>query len=742
MKKTNKIIIGLTPILGVISLSVHGYVIYKSIKVSKEAQHVLQERILKDELISRIEQDKRFTKNAVNDFKELLLKHTWEYVNDEFDNYTALYRQIILFYKDLDNFKNSPNYIYATNQNDFDELLKDKNNYWNNETKQINKLFEINSWFVSLKEAKDNLNGNILDIQKNHFIEKLNQYRFYLNENLFNELNNEIKDASNLESLKNIDNKLLNINIGTSNWIINFVNNEMNVFKDSKAYEKLSQENKTIYNSIIDEYNDIYDESFLIKKQLLPNELIELRTQFMENISLFINDNIDEEPNGNWEEKYSNIVNKYNVAKEKINEFKTQNYYVDHYINELENHFNKIRNSVLSEEEIQSAMNKIDEILLNSNEFKQEVDNLPINYKPNYILNAIPQLHINTLNEWVAPFNSNFKMKLSMTNINDGKEYDLKHFYKHNILIRYRFGLADILSVDNSNIDWEKGLITLNYPFNFAGRQQLRLFVRYNHDIDNSISLNNPINFNGFKPSEDNIIPNSLNDFPILSIDNNVYRNEQATNIISLNQVIDANWASVWGNKISDNSAILYRDILQIMFLKMFKNANFENNNFEILDDAFTRIFDENGSYTYEINTKVLNELSNYKFVSLGGSFLDTTLRSSAYANAFNLQVNDLIKIEFSLNSSQGNEKPALLNNNQGDLSAISGDYNRVGNFPYLANFSGVFSMKLYVNNQLKLSTDTSTNNNMRSLPIFVVWKSGSEVIWYSARQREGIGGN
>ncbi|WP_218675887.1 hypothetical protein, partial [Mycoplasmopsis anatis] len=137
-------------------------------------------------------------------------------------------------------------------------------------------------------------------------------------------------------------------------------------------------------------------------------------------------------------------------------------------------------------------------------------------------------------------------------------------------------------------------------------------------------------------------------------------------------------------------------------------------------------------------NAIAKENLTNYKFTSLGGSFFDTVLNSTTYSNKFTLNQNDKVSFVFTFNSN--NTKPKILNSNQGDLSTIGKEYNIIGRYPFLANFQGIFNFKIYINDSLKLNITNTDANQLQSIPLFVIWKTENEVKFYTSSTRASIG--
>ncbi|MBW0594964.1 hypothetical protein MALH04_00738 [Mycoplasma anatis] len=565
----------------------------------------------------------------------------------------------------------------------------------------------LNNWKTELKQSVVS-NG----IFSNEMIKKI---EFLIDSSTNNQelelfkskLNNiQMLNAELLDILRNIS------TIKTTDKFNNATDESKQQFIQRESLKEVIYENERI--KLFDSLDLVIDELTKLKNNLV-------------NIETILIEKTEDNQNNNNE-----LKNKIDELKVKLEQLSNQNYYVENFTNDL-----------LEIETKKGTIEQLNNLDLLIQNFVNEVNDLPTNYKNLSLVHTIINLDKSSSSKYYLKPNQDIKIKIQV-NYNN-KLYDLKYLKTHNILISYRFGLASDRSksfqtLDSSKIDWFNGIITLNSA---SFESELRLDVAYNQDEDNSVSTrsNNIIRFDKDDRVEKPIVTNTNSIGNYDFIKNSRLINKYGSSITDAQKVLDSNWNTQLGTTILDNKNISYSDAMWIMFLKLFNNANFINkpSYFNVDSEEFINVFDKNGSFSYRFNAIAKENLTNYKFTSLGGSFFDTVLNSSEYNNKFNLNKDDKISFIFTFNSNK--QTPSILNNNQGDLSAVGSEYNIVGKYPFLANFEGTFNFKILINDSLKLNVNNTDRNQLQSVPIFVIRKTNdNEINFYTSSSKASIG--
>lgn len=570
-------------------------------------------------------------------------------------------------------------------------------------------------------------------------IEKLQEYKEQSKENvknknifseeMLNKINSiiEVKNStSDVEEVLNgvMEIEKLNGNIKNSMEYINQI-------KNSEKYKNATEESKLSFDNKVKKYDEIYENNkiksfetiqLVIEKQ---KELILSWTNIEEILRNKESNNTSENTDNSDE-----INTKTNLIKEKITNYRAQNYYVDNFENKL---------TELSTSN-QVTMEDLTKLEGQIETFINDVKSLPTNYKNQIILTFTPLgLEKKYSGEYYLKEGQTVTLKVEM--LYNNRTYSLRYFKSHNILIRYRFYVDAFKdswsSVESNQINWENSTITLipdKYNSTFGG------VVRYNQDENNSAATKQVIKFTKDDRVQNNEVTDtkSIKNYDI--IQNKHLSNTHTSNRTEVQNILSSYYNNSYSLTVLDSKNITYRDAMWIMFLNLFNSANFENKSdkFNIESEQFNQVFDQNGSFIYEINAVSKQNLTDYKFTSLGGSFFDMVLTSTSYNNKFNIGVNDKIKFIFSYTSN--GQTPTIINSNQGDLSGVGSNYNIVGKYPFLMNIEGVFNFKIYINDNLKMNVSNTDANQLQSIPIFVLRKTDTEVIIYTTSSKASIG--
>lgn len=577
---------------------------------------------------------------------------------------------------------------------------------------------------LNIEDTLEDTDEDILNNKKKELKEAVISDGIFTNE-MIKKLEFLIESVTNYQELEMFKNKLSSIQT-LNKELLNILKN-ISIIKTTDKFNNATDESKEEFIQR-ESLKDVSYENQKIKLfnslDTVIDELTKLKNNLTD-IETILIPKTDDNQNNDYE-----LKNKIDELKIRLEELSNQNYYVENFKNQLfEYETNK--NSIQDLNMLEASIN----------EFINEVKTIPTNYKNISLVATVVNLDKIDNIYYLKP-GQDIKIKVQISYNN--KTYDLRYLKTHNILFRYKFGLASDLSksfesLPENKIDWFNGIITLNTS---TFESELRIVLRYNQDENNSVGLkpNNIIRFTKDERVEKAEVKNSNSIENYDFISNLRLTNSYTGSINEIQKVLDSFWNNSIGKTVLDNKNISYSDGMWIMFLKLFNNANFINkpNDFTAYSEEFIKTFDDKGSFSYRFNAVANRNLTDYKFTSLGGSFFDTVLNSRTYSNKFTLNQNDKVSFVFTFNSN--NTKPNILNSNQGDLSTIGKEYNIIGRYPFLANFQGIFNFKIYINDSLKLNITNTDANQLQSIPLFVIWKTENEVKFYTSSTRASIG--
>lgn len=677
-----------------------------------------------------------------NDLNQLNIKNTrlkeFSEFNDKLIVFESKINDFIDRYNVLNNVKSTE--LYNNAPADKKQKFEEKLNLFSNLLS--NSLLNIFTDFdTTLSELSKIIseNSELEKVLEKNEIEKLEEYKEQAKENvknknifseeMLNKIISIIEDKNSTSEIEEVLNNVLEIEKMNEN--IKNSMEQINQIKNSEKYKNATEESKLSFENKVKKYDEIYENNkiksfetiqLVIEKQ---KELISTWTNIEEILKKQESNNTSENTNNSEQ-----INTKINLIKEKITNYRAQNYYVDNFESKL---------TELSASN-QVTMEDLTKLEGEIETFINDVKSLPTNYNNLISLTFTPlELEKKYSGEYYLKEGQTVTLKVEM--LYNNRTYSLRYFKSHNILIRYRFYVDarkdSWSSVESNQINWENSTITLipdKYNSTFGG------VVRYNQDIDNSIATKQVIKFTKDDRVQDNAVtdPKSIKNYDI--IQNKHLSNTHTSNRTEVQNILSSYYNNSYSSTVLDSKNITYRDAMWIMFLNLFNSANFENKSdkFNIESEQFNQVFDQNGSFIYEINAISKQNLTDYKFTSLGGSFFDMILTSTSYNNKFNIGVNDKIKFIFSYTSN--GQTPTIINSNQGDLSAVGSNYNIVGKYPFLMNIEGVFNFKIYINDNLKMNVSNTDANQLQSIPVFVLRKTDTEVIIYTTSSKVSIG--
>ncbi|AWX69527.1 hypothetical protein [[Mycoplasma] anseris] len=611
-----------------------------------------------------------------------------------------------------------------------------------NKTKYYDELLDTtNNQAILLKANSE----NDLNKQKHLFLVNFKLIKQYFDDSIVEEIKNAISKVKTIETVKtwntNFNNIATNIQI-----LINSYHQETTI-KESPIYLKYTQDSKVIFEKELNNIFKVLNNEFKLKispieNNGLLNEIILINAKLLNAKSL-----LKLQPNNQAKIELQQSIN---LLKNKISKYQQQNFYVLNFEEELNIIASTIENkNPINSNEFQEFKQQINNIEENLTNFINEANTIPTDYKT-LSISYFPQLEKNS-NTYIVEKNSEFRVKIFL-NFNN-KQYPLNYLKQHNISIRYYLeepGYGSYKEVSNDNINYEDSTFNLAFNFNDQRRRMLQLVLRYNNDIDNSaatINTQGRIFIQGIDPEPNNVIPLSLEDFRIIPKNYTNLNNISNVSLNDLKKILAQNWNTNWSNRFSDNELIKYNDMLWVSFFKYFLAANFENEFFKGIKTQFVKSFDKQGSFVFKADAITAQTLSQHHFISLGGSFFNTILESSAYNNVFDLNPEDNVSMIFSLDNSsswntkyQATDKPEILNSNIGDLSLVPSKYQINAKYPFIANFFGIFNFKLLINDQIVLNVNNTDANQLKSFPIFIHHKSGSEILFYTSFTKASIG--
>ncbi|RIV16213.1 hypothetical protein [Mycoplasmopsis gallopavonis] len=481
----------------------------------------------------------------------------------------------------------------------------------------------------------------------------------------------------------------------------------------------------------------------------------------------------------------SNWTNKQEEIKQLINNFASQNYYMDDFsalLETLNSSFetqnsktNLVRFYVLNNLKFQDLKQQIIE-------FKNQVDSFDLSsgdVRQGGRYNIFVNLNYPrpTGAEYIIGTNSKVQVQLTFQDKNNSQAiFNLKHLKKYlsenKLKLQAKFGVrtSKFYEIALDQIDFASNSIFLNYSsttneewilkFNLQNINHSTISYNTYDKKDQSFNIfvrsgNNPDQ----TPNRSEVTPNSLADYWLFPSTYKIQFREKLeteganeATLRKLNSYIQENGKTSWNTKISNGQAFSYQDALWIAFLNFFKQANFANNDFTLEENQtlFTKPFDTNGSFSFQFSAianqaKAIGSLNYF-----GGSFFEVAFLSSHLAS-YKLQSQDRLKIIFSLNNQgdswkqgyKANALPVLINNSNGNLTPLRFlGFN--GKYPFLANIYGNFTLQVFVNDSKIYELSSNQANNTHVFPIFVLNKNqtdGQGVIdVYTSGTRSAIG--
>ncbi|WP_029512726.1 lipoprotein 17-related variable surface protein [Mycoplasmopsis iners] len=550
---------------------------------------------------------------------------------------------------------------------------------------------------------------------------------------------------SNYQTISDLTNKLINKysdldgedNNGFDEWINNNAK-LLNLIWDNKEFldTKLGLD---LTNSELQKLATINEQDSNTKLTFMTNV-----DELLLNISTAINDKLSEIINENI-----NLLNQYRNQKYFMDELIAKNDYFREFYGSANDYYERVSSFIQHFEELLNIKQLANEIVQKTNEININESN-----KYNQLLTFDAPL---VDGSFVIGSVNSYSINYNLIDKHTNDRYKLLHFKKYFdddlIAIEYSYERrGGYTKLDKSQINYLENSLTLPYAFSDNTDRPLKIRIVKNQSLlfvltnETQIEEGTPI-ANIFvrtgenpdlTPLASSIVANSLDDYWLFPKGYKISFKEQfypegttATNKALFNQRINQNKGQNWNVKISDQTPFSYQATLWVMFLKMFEKTNLPINKFDydINNSIFTKPFDSNDSFTYQINLTAKTNSSTSEFSNIGGTFFENILDSSSSKN-YNFNAGDKIKFVFDLdntktwsNNFSGTDYPSVISNNSGDFLQTAKVMNWQAKFPVLASYYGKLTFQMYVNDKLIWNYSTHDNNQSHILPIFILDK-------------------